>query len=192
MKRLGVLTWYIECSFEHTTVNLTLEITQETCSSSLVERFRGSKDSPIPSSPSVEMLPRGGDELQITEPYREAVRSLMWLADTTRPNSSLGELTVARHHNHSVTHSKSVVRLLSCDASTTDLLVDLILSCRGGSGEILSVCVDAHLSLLVTTRKSPFLVGGFCLGRILFPCSLGHNGGLLCHQLSDTVVHYRV
>ena len=151
VKHLGVLTWYMGCSFERNGLNGTLKITQETFASSLVEKFGISKESSIPASPSVELLPRGEDEPQTTEPYREAVGSLMWLANTTRPDLSQAVRAVARHsHDPGISHWKAVVKILSYVASTTDLG----LTYRRGSGKRLSVYVDASFAPRDNERKS--------------------------------------
>ena len=139
------------CSFERDTDEGTLTISQMNFASALVERFGITTECDTPSSPSVELLPRSEDEPQTTEPYREAVGSLMWLANTTRPDLAQAVGAVARHsHDPSDTHWKAVKRVLAYLKMT----VSLGLVYRRGSGKHLSAFADSSYAPRETNRRS--------------------------------------
>ena len=117
-----------------------LKISQKNFASALVERFGVTKECDTPSSTPVELLPRSEDEARTTEPYREAVGSLMWLANTTRPDFAQAVSAVAGHsHDPSDTHWKVVESILAYVKMTVD--VGLIF--WRGSGRQLSAFADS-------------------------------------------------
>ena len=151
VKHLGELTWYMGCSFVRDMQEGSLSISQKNFATAVVERFGVTTEFDTPSSTSVELLPRSEDEARTTEPYREAVGSLMWLANTTRPDLSQAVGAVARHsHDPSDAHWKAVKRILAY----VKLTVDLGLIFWRGSGKQLSALTNLSYASHETTRRS--------------------------------------
>ena len=151
VKHLGKLSWYMGCSFERDAREGTLKISQKNFASALVERFGITKESDTPASPSVELLPRSENEPQTTEPYREAVGSLMWLANTTRPDLAQAVGAVARHsHDPSDTHWKAVRRVLEYVKMTVGFGLTFV----RGSGKHLSAFADSSYAPRGTDCRS--------------------------------------
>ena len=116
-----------------------------------MKKFDVTSTSDVPASPSVELMPRAADESATTEPYREAVGSLMWLANTTRPDIADAVRSVARHcHDPGVSHWKAVRKILSYIAGT----VDLGLVYKRGSSDVLTVYADSSYAPKATDRRS--------------------------------------
>ena len=139
------------CSFERNVREGSLTISQKNFASALVERFGITAECDNPSSTSVELLPRSEDEAQTTEPYREAVGSLMWLANTTRPDLAQAVGAVARYaHDPSEAHWKAVKRILAIVKWT----LDFGLTFKRGSGSYLSAYADSSYAPRETNRKS--------------------------------------
>ena len=151
VKDLGSLNCYMGCKFERDGRDGTLKISQSSFAASLVKKFDVTSTSDVPASPSVELMPRAADESATTEPYREAVGSMMWLANTTRPDIADAVRSVARHcHDPGVSHWKAVRNILSYIAGT----VDLGLVYKRGSSNFLTVYADSSYAPKATDRRS--------------------------------------
>ena len=84
---------------------------QRSSAASLVRKFDVISTSDVPASPSVELMPRAAGESATTEPYHETVGSLMWLANTTRPDIADAIRSVARYcRDPGVSHWRQSVR----------------------------------------------------------------------------------
>ena len=139
------------CSFDRDRTAGTLKISQPAFVDSLVEKFDVSTLSSIPACPTVELRPKGEDEVELKQPFREVVGSLMWLANMTRPDITDAVRAVARFTNEPGNqHWKAARKILAYVAGTRD--VGLIY--RQGSGSRLSAYADSSFANKADDRKS--------------------------------------
>ena len=110
---LGELTWYTGCVFKRNWELGMFEITQKAFVESMLNRIGVNSSSDIPATPGVKLCPREEGEPKGDWPYREAVGSLMWLSNMTRPDISNAVRAVARHsHNPTDRDWKAVLKTM--------------------------------------------------------------------------------
>ena len=91
------------------------------------------------------------DEEEVDAPYREAVGSLIWLANMTRPDIAISVRAVARLTNHpGVEHWKAVLRILRYLIGTKDLG----LTYNMGTSESFAAYVDSDYGSKTDDRRS--------------------------------------
>ena len=99
-----------------------MKISQRSIAASLVKNLEVTSTSNVPAPPSVELVPRAANESATTEPYLEVVGSLMWLANTTRPDIADAVRSVARNYRDpGISHWKAARKILSYIARTVGL-----------------------------------------------------------------------
>ena len=148
---LGKLRYYTGCSFKRDKQRGTLTISQAACVNKLLERFNITTTSPIPASPSNYLRPREETEAETEEPFREAVGSLMWVANMTRPDILNAVREVARHsHSPSDAHWKAVNQILRYLKGTSGLG----LTFRKGASTDLITFADADYARNKEHRRS--------------------------------------
>ena len=76
-KHLGEVTWYMGSEYKRDREKGTLEISQTQFIRNVVERFRITKTSPIPASPSLDLRHVSDEDPAVDASYREMLGSLM-------------------------------------------------------------------------------------------------------------------
>ena len=97
-KHLGRVEWYTgsdsECKRDRE--KGIWEISQTRFIRSVINRFDVSKSSPIPATSSLDLRHVYDEDALTDVPFREIVRSLMWIANLTRPDIANAVLAIAR------------------------------------------------------------------------------------------------
>ncbi|CAB1120503.1 unnamed protein product [Ectocarpus sp. CCAP 1310/34] len=121
-KNLGEVIFFLGCAFSRDREAGTIEISQESCIRSVLERFNICRTSSIPASPANDSRSVMEDEEAGDVPFREVVGCLMWIANNTRPETSNALRTVARHsHEPKKSDWKAAQKILSYLKETAHL-----------------------------------------------------------------------
>ena len=146
---LGPLTHYTGCNFKHDKTRNSITICQETYIERLVERFNITKSCSLPAATHVDASRREKSK-PTTQPFREAVGALMWLANTSRPDIANAVRSVARR-THDATEGDwdAVLKILGYLRGTKTL--GLTLTGKGGD---LVAYADSNYATDREDRKS--------------------------------------
>ena len=121
-KHLGDVTWYMGSEYKRDREKGTLEISQTQFIRNVVERFRITKTSPIPASPSLDLRHVSDEDPAVDASYREMVGSLMWIANQTRPDIANAVRAVARFsHDPKEVHVKAARKINEYLSATAHL-----------------------------------------------------------------------
>ena len=151
IKDLGELEWNLRCEFERDRIVGRLKISQSEFVDKLSERFKVVTTRPTPACSTIELRTLNTDDEEVNAPYREAVGSLMWLANMTRPDIASSVRAVARFTNRpGVEHWKAVVRILQYLIGTKDLGITY----HRGSREGFVAYADSAYSSKADDRRS--------------------------------------
>ncbi|CAB1103089.1 unnamed protein product [Ectocarpus sp. CCAP 1310/34] len=113
-KNFGEVKFFLSCAFSRDREAGTIEMSQESCVRSVLERFNICRTSSIPASPASDYRSVIEEEKAGDAPFREVVGSLMWIANQTRPDISNAMQAVARHsHEPKKSHWKAGQKILN-------------------------------------------------------------------------------
>lgn len=129
MKDLGSATNVLKIQIEYDRKNGIIQLSQRKYAEYILRRFNMFDCTPIklPSDPNqrltMEMAPSTDDEIEQMKniPYQEAVGSILYLAQCTRPDVSFSVTNVSQFNkNHGMAHWKAVKRILRYIKGTLD------------------------------------------------------------------------
>lgn len=126
---LGKLKWHMGCVFERDREAGKLKLSQTSFIDKLSQRFEVVTASSIPACSSVELRKLEKDEDEVEASYREAVGSLMRLANVTCPGIANAIRAVARFTNRPVVRNwKATTRVMQHLIGTRELEITF---CKG-------------------------------------------------------------
>ena len=112
-KHLGKVAWYMGSECKRDRGKGSLEISQTQFIQRVLNRFRVSKSSPIPATPSLDLTHVSEKETVVDVRFREIVGSLMWIANQTRLDIANAVTAVARvSHDPEPIHYKAEQKIL--------------------------------------------------------------------------------
>ena len=99
-----------------------MKISQTQLIQSVLNRFGGSKSSPIFATPSLDFRHVSEEETAVDVPLREIVGSMMWIVNQTRPDIAKAVRAMARFsHDPKPIHYKAAQNILEYPSVTSDL-----------------------------------------------------------------------
>lgn len=129
MKDLGSATNVLGIQIEYDRKNGVIHLSQRKYAEQVLKRFNMNDSTPVklPSDPNqrltMEMAPSNKEQLEEMKniPYQEAVGSILYLAQCTRPDISFSVTNVSQfNQNHGMAHWKAVKRILRYLKGTLD------------------------------------------------------------------------
>ena len=151
INHLGELSWYLGCSFVRNRSRGLLSISQQAYIDKVIDRFGIEDSTMIPACTTVKLEEFDESEPEGDWPFREAVGSLMWIANQTRPDIANAVRAVARHsHEPKSVHWKAVRMIMGYLRTTRHLGITF----QRGRGLNLEVYADSDYASKATDRRS--------------------------------------
>lgn len=152
---VGDTKTFVGLQIERDRPNKSISLHQKAYIKKILERYRMVEAKPvsIPADPHTTLYPANDDDIKSENvPYREVVRSLIFLAVVSRPDIMYAVNSVSKFlNNHNDKHWKAVKRIFAYLVGTSDVKIEYR---SGGSNAELVSYSDADYAGDVETRRS--------------------------------------